>query len=280
MKLTEKTFWDCIHQASTPTHYSHSLAARIKAYLKTLLGETFVEYSKSYRNYILWNVIYKKYMPTTDVKLLEVGSAPGDHLVRLRETFGVDPYGIEYSEIGVLRNRQLFKIHNIDPGHIICSDFFDDEFQEKYRETFDVVMSIGFVEHFADPESAIAKHINLLKKGGTFLVSVPNFRGFNYLMLWFFQKELIAVHNFKIMDKEEFRKCFTREGIEVLFCDYYGTFDFELFSARVPWKHVVWKFCILLQHALNLLFRLIFCQKGRESIYFSPFLLAVGVKKR
>jgi 2-polyprenyl-3-methyl-5-hydroxy-6-metoxy-1,4-benzoquinol methylase len=219
-------------------------------------------------------------MPKTGLKLVEVGSAPGDHLVRLWQTFGVDPYGIEYSDIGVVRNRQLFSSHNIDPNHVIHADFFAEEFHKQYRESFDIVVSIGFIEHFADAESVIEKHLNLLRTGGTFMISVPNFRGFNYFLLWFFQKELIPLHNFEVMHKKEFIKCFTKQGIRLLFCDYYGTFDFELFSARTPWKKLVWNFCIQVQHILNLLFRLIFRHNGRENMFCSPMLIAIGVKDK
>ena len=126
-------------------------------------------------------------------KVLEVGSAPGWHLVRLNQTFGFIPYGIEYSESGVELNREVFILHNINPDNVIHADFLSDEFHEQYKGYFDIAISRGFIEHFTDIEDIIEKHINLLTKGGYLIVSIPNLRGANYILTWLFHRELSFV---------------------------------------------------------------------------------------
>ena len=54
-------------------------------------------------------------------------------------------------------------------------------------EKFDLVYSLGVVEHFPETKVALGEHVRVLKKGGTILVTVPRvsfstpFRFLNYL---------------------------------------------------------------------------------------------------
>jgi 2-polyprenyl-3-methyl-5-hydroxy-6-metoxy-1,4-benzoquinol methylase len=212
-------------------------------------------------------------------KVLEVGSAPGKFLVEFKQNYDCVPYGLEYSETGVELNRKVFSSHGINPDNVICADFFSNEFHEQYRERFDIVISRGFIEHFADVDNVIQEHLNLLKPGGHLIVSIPNVRGANYILTQLFYKELIPIHNLNIMRKKEFSKLFNNGRLSHLFCDYYGTFSFGLFYTKNDGPmRLVLDVCSRLQRLLNLIFRLILQDKGAESRLFSPHLLFIGKK--
>lgn len=280
-RLIEKEFWNATHEQEALKNERPSLSTKLERRVKTLLGDKTVEYISNYADYLLWHVIYKKYLPKTKgAKVLEVGSAPGSYLVRLSQTFGFVPYGVEYSESGVELNRKLFILHNINPDNVIHADFLSDEFHKQYKGCFDIVVSRGFIEHFTDVEDIIKKHLNLLTKGGYLIVSIPNLRGANYILTWIFNRELISMHNINIMQKRVFSQLFDKERLLTLLCDYYGTFNFLLFNTKKnsPMRFVL-SFCHKLQLILNVVFHLMFKDKGAESRLFSPYLIFIGLKK-
>ena len=277
-KLTEKEYWDSIHKAKVAKRKRYSVKGNLE-----ILATRFLEnnFARSYADYLLWEVIYKKFMPKIKVaKVLEVGSAPGNNLVRLSKRFGFIPYGVEYSESGVELNRKVFISNNINPNNVIHADFLSDDFQKQYSSYFDIAMSAGFIEHFEDVGDVIEKHINLLTEDGYLIVSIPNLRGANYILQWIFNKELLSLHNINIMQKSEFSQIFDKVCLSTLFCDYYGTFNFGLFITKgnSPLRFVLTS-CKILQLVLNMVFRLLFRNGGVESRLFSPYLLFIGVKK-
>ena len=252
---------------------------------KSRFGRRMMEYARSnYHDYLLWNCIYDKYMPKVkDIRILEVGSAPGSHLVRLNKTYGSIPYGVECSPRGVELNREIFRYHDIDPGNVIHSDFFSDDFQGKYSNFFDVVISRGFIEDFSDRDASgtIDKHLNLLKSGGRLFVSIPNIQGIYYVWVYLFDRKLLSEMNTGIMRKKKFAGLFERDDLTALFCGYYGTFSCgDRFSTKRGTAMRVLLGCFdNFQRLLNIIFRVTLKDKGIETSIFSPYLQFVGTKK-
>ena len=288
-ELTDNQYWDSIYQtgewASIYTEETKPAARpfwkRVTRLIKRLLGRKIVDSMQSYADYCLWDIIYEKHMPrSAGAAVLEIGSAPGVHLVKLRDRFGFVPYGIDRSETGVEINKRIFAAHHIDRGNVIHADLLSDEVRQRYSGQFDVVLSNGFVEHFADPSEVVARHVELLKPGGRLFVSIPNLRGLNYVLAWFFNRPVLAMHNIDIMSRETFFSLFAAERLSPLYCNYYGSFDFGLFNTPLnsPLRHVL-AFSRKLQLVLNLVFRRLFRDKAVESRFSSPYLIYVGVKE-
>jgi SAM-dependent methyltransferase len=103
--------------------------------------------------------------------VLEIGCAPGKWLLFYAERFGARPAGIEYTEFGVSLTRRNLAEAGID-GAVVHGDFFTVE-----PRAADLVLSLGFIEHFEDPEAAFTRHLAFLRPGGTLVIGVPNFRG-------------------------------------------------------------------------------------------------------
>jgi SAM-dependent methyltransferase len=219
---------------------------------------------------------------TAGVRVLEVGSAPGEFLVGLHKRYGYIPYGVEYSEAGVAGNRELFVANNIDPNNVIHTDFFDDEFQRKFCGHYDIVVSRGFIEHFDNVEDVIDKHLNVLAEDGCLVVSIPNFgrRSLYGACASLFSKDLLKTHNTDIMSREAFCGLFSREDLYKLFCGYYGTIRLSLVGAG---QNSAVRFAVRcfrkLQVVLNPVLRLVFRKRGWEGRTFSPFLLYIGLKR-
>lgn len=290
-RLSEKEHWDFVHEKeeegfnatvkSRDLDYERlPLKRRLILRVKQILGPEVLARMTGYGNYLLWEEIFKQHLPELKgARVLEVGSAPGEFLVQFSQRYECIPYGVEYSEVGVQLNRKMFSTHGIDPNNVIHADFFSDEFHERYRKSFDVVISRGFIEHFTDVEDVIEKHLNLLAEGGYLILSVPNFRGINYALTWILNKKLIPLHNLEIMRKAEFKKLFERADLTQLFCDYLGTFSFTLFytEKESPLRFAL-NLCHKAQPALDLIFRTTLKDKGWETQLCSPSLLFIGRK--
>jgi SAM-dependent methyltransferase len=281
--LTRRTHWDAVHaseraQAERPREAGNERWPRRA--LKRWLGGRLLDWMSSYDDHQIWNVLYPRHMPHPGSAVVEIGSAPGEHLARLSETFGLVPYGIEYSDSGVEVNRAVFAARGLDAANVIPMDFFSEECLLRYRETFDVVVSRGFIEHFVDPALVVDRHLDLLKPGGLLIVTIPNLRGINHSLTHFFHRELIPMHNLKIMSKPAFLQLFDTARVRPLTCGYIGTFSFYLFNVKEGSRLApLLRACMKLQTVLNVLFRLFLGSRGAENRFTSPQLFFAGIKR-
>lgn len=276
-RLTEREHWDSLYRQRT----SGKSIGSLKAKLKLLVTGIFGKYIHNYSDYFLWEVLFNKYLPKTNgLKILEAGSAPGTTLVRFHYAYGFIPYGVEYSDEGAALNRVAFASNNIDIDNVIHADFFSDIFQNQYKQFFDIVLSVGFIEHFTEVEDVITKHLNLLKQGGYLIIIIPNLRGINGKLANLFNKNIMAMHNTAIMQKKEFTKLFNEEFLSTIYCNYYGTFNFGLFNTqkKSPLRYLL-SICKMFQLLLNIFFHLLLGNKGAEHPSLSPYLIYIGTRK-
>jgi len=284
--LSPLEHWDVVHHGeeraiNLPSEVEGQAGlfrGRAGRMLKRLLGTNVLQRMSAYDEYLLWNVIFPRHLPDcAGGNVLEVGSAPGEFVVKFARKYRCIPYGVEYSKPGVELNRRVFDSSGFPPANVIHADFFSEDFQQRYRGSFDVVISRGFIEHFTDVEAVLSKHANLLKPGGCLVVSIPNLTGVNYGLVRCFHKDVIAIHNLDIMRKDVFARLFERIGAQSLYCDYYGTFTFFLFNVKdgSSMRHAL-AASHKIQPMLNLMFRATFKDKGFESRVCSPYLLFVG----
>lgn len=99
-------------------------------------------------------------------QLLEVGCGTGNFLREMQMTGRWECTGIEPSQAAADHARKTLQI----PIH---HGRFEDV--ELAPESFDVVMMVCVLEHLADPVRDIQRTHSLLKKGGWFVFTVPNF---------------------------------------------------------------------------------------------------------
>jgi 2-polyprenyl-3-methyl-5-hydroxy-6-metoxy-1,4-benzoquinol methylase len=133
---------------------------------------------------------------------LEIGCAPGKLLLWLAVERRARVSGIDYSPVGVAHTNHLFAAvgASIDLRQ-------EDVFETSFRpETFDLVYSMGVIEHFSDPTGIVRKHIELTKRGGRTVITIPNYGGIFGRVQRMLDPENLAIHNTNIMSPSALRE--------------------------------------------------------------------------
>jgi SAM-dependent methyltransferase len=108
-------------------------------------------------------------------------------------------------------------------GVIFCRDAFDLEGNADLAGKFDVVYSMGLVEHFDDPEVRLHALGLYLAPGGRIITTVPNMRGANWLLQRLGNREILEMH--VIYDPERLARAHQAAGLHVLASGHAGFFD-------------------------------------------------------
>ena len=130
-------------------------------------------------------------------RVLEVGCAPGKFLLWCALAKQAHACGVEYAENSHRMTAQLFADANV------AADIRKEDFMQTSFETgsFDAVYSFGVVEHFTDPRPMIKKHFEMLRPGGTAIITVPHFgAGYGWLCKRM-DREAYDLHNVSIMSE-------------------------------------------------------------------------------
>lgn len=129
-------------------------------------------------------------------KVLEIGFAPGKLLAYLAARRAAAVAGIDFLKSGVQVAERLFRELGIQ-GDLRCEDLFHSSFPDG---AFDVVYSLGVVEHFDNPRLVVEHHVRLLRPGGVGLIAIPNYGGlYGQFQSWLDPANL-AMHNLEIMN--------------------------------------------------------------------------------
>lgn len=159
-------------------------------------------------------------------QVIEIGCAPAKWVLFYAERFGARVSGIEYSAKGAALSRANLEAAGVD-GTIHEADFFEIE-----PQPHDLVLSLGFIEHFDDLEAAFDRHLEFVAPGGRLVLGVPNFRGLNRLVQWLADPAYLRLHNLAAMRPELFRGLATTRGLELEHLDYLGGFEPALITPR------------------------------------------------
>jgi 2-polyprenyl-3-methyl-5-hydroxy-6-metoxy-1,4-benzoquinol methylase len=153
--------------------------------------------------------------------VLEIGGAPGQYLAYLARALGYEISCLDYSARGCESTRRNFALLGIE-GAVYQKDLFSDI---SGLPLFDVVYSLGLIEHFADLTGIVGKHLQLLKPGGLLLLGCPNFTGVYYLLLKSLAPILLSRHNLDSMRLSQWREFEEAFRLEALFRGYVGGFE-------------------------------------------------------
>jgi 2-polyprenyl-3-methyl-5-hydroxy-6-metoxy-1,4-benzoquinol methylase len=204
------------------------------------------------------------------LSFLEVGCVPGRHMLYFAKNYGYQVSGIDYSD-EIQYIAPILRAHNITKFELVQCDFFEFAPATKY----DIVFSAGFVEHFAEPDSVFKKHVDLLRKNGILIISLPNLRyGQKMLRVLFGIRHVFNAHNLEVMFPRIWHDLAEKEGLSVLYCNYAVTFSLWLtpdYNARI--NRLVGRVSRGIGRGLH-----VFGVDQVPNRYFSPHILLVAKK--
>jgi len=202
---------------------------------------------------------------------LEIGCAPGKWMVFLYEQLNYSVYGFEYLDIAASKTIENLRLCEVpeDKFNIITADFLTQIPEPRY----DLVISLGFMEHFDNYKDIFQKHLDYTTNDGYVVIGFPSFRGLNYYCQLLIDKlagtEIILNHNISMMDKKLMEEMISESNKELLFIDYVGGFEAGLFNANDV-KNPLLRFPIkVVLKLLSILFR------SSKNKYISSYLMFV-----
>ncbi|MDQ2914200.1 MAG: class I SAM-dependent methyltransferase [Chloroflexota bacterium] len=207
--LTDETFWD-----------EHWRDVRLPVEVREATATP-------HQNEIL--KIFKAFLPIGhNLAVLEVGGAPGQYLAYVVRSFGYTAHAIDSSAVGCRKLEENFRllqlrvtVHHKD---ILRDDLWD-------MAPFDVVYSLGLVEHFTDPLPVVIKHVELTKPGGTIVIGMPNFLGVNRWLLERFRPDVFKHHNLATMDLRAWSRFERQLPVQRLFSGYVGGWEPRMYAS-------------------------------------------------
>jgi SAM-dependent methyltransferase len=206
--LTEQSFWD---------EYWDSVVLPV---------EHRMEPGNTYGNAILG--VFDRYLPKdASLSAAELGGSPGPYLAYIHKSLGYQVTCIDYSAVGCRKTIENFRLLGVS-GEVIEADIFSNVPDTE----FDVVYSLGLIEHFEDRIPVVQRHVRLVKPGGYLVLGVPNFQGIHG---WFMRKlapKLYAAHEIDAMDLRNWREFEVKFGLETIFKGYVGGFEPLIFKRR------------------------------------------------
>lgn len=156
------------------------------------------------------------------MRVLEVGCGRSRWLPCLALSLGcrmsgidVDPYAAELARA------------NLDgagvSGEVLCRDAFDPKANEDLKGRYDLVYSMGLMEHVADPAARLAVLSGYVKPGGRLLTTVPNLQGVNGMLQRLASLRRISTH--VVYDKRRLAEVHREAGLQILSAGYVGFYD-------------------------------------------------------
>ena len=276
-RLTESSHWNSRWISAQSSDPEIPPPGRYRKIAERFIGPARLKQYLDGCHHFLWYRLLPRFVSANrSGQVLELGSAPGEQVLRFHELFDYAPYGVEYTAAGAELNRQNFEAHGIDPAHVFEADAFSASFQAEHRERFDAVMSWGLIEHFTDPESAVSAHVNVLKPGGLLIISIPNLCGFNHWQVRHWAADLLPLHNLAIMQPARFRSLFMRPDLDQLFCAPVGGVHVLMGDVNGSIPPRLLGILRRIQLVINVLQSSI---GAVESRWWSPYLVYIGRKR-
>jgi SAM-dependent methyltransferase len=199
--LTDPEHWDRYWEATTlPTEIKPGSASGTSAILD----------------------VFDRFLPAeSPLSVLDIGGAPGGYSVHLWRKFGHHIAVLDNSPVGLELTTRNFEMLGV-PGEVLHRDLFSTE---PPVPQFDVVYSLGLIEHFVDVPAVVAAHLSYLKPGGTLILGCPNLLGLNGFIMRRLAPSVFDWHNLDVMDLRRWPDFERRLGLVVHFRRYIAGFQ-------------------------------------------------------
>jgi SAM-dependent methyltransferase len=169
-------------------------------------------------------------------RIFEVGCFPGRYLHFLSQRWGVEANGIDFVR-DFSPMTDFFRASGTPVGELIQGDFFKTEPSKKY----DLVLSIGFIEHFPDPTEILKRQAQWVSDGGLMMVTVPNKRFLRIPFAFLFDQKNQDAHVLTSMRISYFQNAAQLLGWELLDCRYVGGFNSKVHQPLHRWQMALYR---------------------------------------
>jgi len=234
------------------------------------------KYLKDYSHEIFAKKI-KKIFQKENFRLknfIEIGGCPGRWADFFNTNFGAICDVIDYEKRGCALTRKNFKFLGIK-GEIYNQDIFHNSLK---KESYDVVLSSGLIEHFTKLKPIFEKHYELLKKKGILIISVPNLKTSTFYD-FFATKHKKSYSNYRAVSKNALWQLAKNKKMKILFCDYLGVINLGIVKRTILINNFFKKIRRIFDYffsGLDCLIALSHIKK--ESATFSPNIFLIAKK--
>lgn len=162
-------------------------------------------------------------------RVLEVGAGDSQWLTFLAARHPDSTFaGIDYSEPGCERLARRARAEGVEI-EVHRADLFAPN--ERLLRSFDVVYSLGVVEHFDDLAGTLRAMARLLRPGGRLFTEIPNMAGVLGALTRRMNRSVYELHN--PHDLAALREGHERAGLSVERSGYIGAIEFGVLSSCV-----------------------------------------------
>lgn len=213
---------------------------------------------------------FHKYLPCNEnFEFIELGCDPGRWLHYFNQEFGYKVNGIDYSSAELKLTKKNLEILGVK-----ANLYFGDVLNYKFDRKFDMVFSLGLIEHFEPPTNIIKVHLELTKPGGFTIIGIPNLK---YSIYYFLQKIVNkkALRDHVLIDKNDLLRFFKDKKNSIITIQYLGVFN--LYLLNLSSKSFLYKIIYYLEIMIEKILKLLKIKK--ETHFFSPYLFLILRKK-
>lgn len=205
----------------------------------------------------------------TSGSMIEIGGFPGYFAIFFQKYWHYKTTLLDYY-INEKFLQSIWKDNNIDKKDIKV--FKADFFHYKTAKQYDLVYSMGFIEHFDNTEDVIARHWKFVKKGGEMLITLPNFLGLNGHMQLSWDPDNLNKHNLECMDIVRLESILDALHITQAKVFYWGGLRvwLEDLGSRTLWQ----KFVVGCLYVLGIVIK----KLGINNKFLSPYIVIYAKK--
>lgn len=158
----------------------------------------------------------------SDSRVLEIGCGRSMWLPYIGREFDCRVVGLDIESYAAELARANLTGAGVT-GKILCRDAFDVGQNIDLLESFDLIYSMGVMEHFDDASRRLEVLARYLKSGGRILTSVPNLQGVNWFMQRFASLERLNMH--VVYDIKRLADIHKQAGLKTVAAGYVGFYD-------------------------------------------------------
>lgn len=262
--LAGKTYWNSLWSGRKSSS-EVGAGGRLK-YIERRFGEFFDESFETLGN-------------TAGKRLIEIGCGDSGWLPYFAKRWRFEIAGLDYSPVGCARAEALLKAAGAE-AQIICSDLFEPP--PNLIERFDVVVSMGVVEHFDDTSAVLKALRRYLRVGGVVVTIIPNVPGLAGRIQKVLNRPVYDIH--VPIDDKALRRAHEEAGFRVLRAEHLVGVNFGVinlnglpptkFATRL--KSVLLLSLMALSHAVWTTERVFGSFRATRS--FSPYVAVLAVR--